>query len=60
MGSSKRDNRARNARESERYRKAAELAIEQLDWCIDYFQKIRKGSIAKALQKNRNWIARRL
>jgi hypothetical protein len=42
-----------------RYRKAAELAVEQLDWCISYLRQIRKPAIARALQKNRESIVAR-
>jgi hypothetical protein len=42
-----------------RYREAAELAIEQLDWCIAYLRKIGKPRIARALQANRNAIVKR-
>jgi hypothetical protein len=43
----------------ERYRKAAELAIEQLDWVISYLRGIGKTEIARALQKNRAQIVER-
>jgi hypothetical protein len=39
-----------------RYREAAELAIEQLDWIINYLRRIHKPQIAKALQQNRDTI----
>ena len=42
-----------------RYRKAADLAIEQLDWVISYFHRIRKHEIARALQRNRTKIVKR-
>jgi len=44
---------------TKRYRKAAELAIEQLDWAIGYFHRIRKHEIARALQRNRTTIVKR-
>jgi hypothetical protein len=42
-----------------RYRRAAELAIEQLDWVISYLHRIRKHEVARALQRNRATIVRR-
>jgi hypothetical protein len=38
---------------------AADLAIENLDWCINYLHSIRKHEIARALRKNRTTIVRR-
>jgi hypothetical protein len=43
-----------------RYREAARLALDQLDWCISYLRSIRKGQIARALAENRTAIARGL
>jgi len=42
--------------EVERYRQAAEDALQQLDWCIGYLHGIRKIGIAKALAVNRGYI----
>jgi hypothetical protein len=42
--------------EVERYRRAAEDALQQLDWCIGYLHGIRKTSISRALARNRNYI----
>jgi hypothetical protein len=36
-------------REVERYREAAERALDQLEWCIDYLYRVRKPDIARAL-----------
>jgi hypothetical protein len=47
-------------REVERYRQAAEDALQQLDWCIGYLHGIRKLEVSKALAKNRSYIRRRL
>ena len=46
--------------ETARYREAARLAFNQLDWCINYLRSIRKEQIARALAENRAAIARRL
>ena len=46
--------------EGERYRRAAEDALQQLDWCIGYLHGIRKARISKALAKNRSFIKREL
>jgi hypothetical protein len=40
----------------ERYRQAAEDALQQLDWCIGYLHGINKTSISKQLAKNRTYI----
>jgi len=42
--------------ELERYRQAAEDALQQLDWCIGYLHGIRKVKISRALAKNRSHI----
>ena len=46
--------------EADRYRKAAEDALQQLDWAIGYLHGIRKTEISKALAKNRSHIRRSL
>jgi hypothetical protein len=53
-GSSSRDN------EAERYRRAAQDALQQLDWAIGYLHGIRKTQISRALAKNRSYIRREL
>ena len=42
--------------EADRYRKAAEDALQQLDWVIGYLHGIRKIEISRALAKNRSYI----
>ena len=42
--------------ELERYRQAAEDALQQLDWCIGYLHGIRKTEISRALARNRAHI----
>jgi hypothetical protein len=46
--------------EVERYRQAAQDALEQLDWCIGYLHGSRKASVAAALGRNRSHIRRSL
>ena len=46
--------------ETDRYRQAAEDALQQLDWTIGYLHGIRKTGISKALAKNRSYIRKRL
>jgi hypothetical protein len=46
--------------ELDRYRRAAEDAIQQLDWCIGYLHGIRKIGISRALAKNRSHIRTQL
>jgi hypothetical protein len=50
------DDNGRNDQELERYRQAAEDALQQLDWCIGYLHGIRKVEISRALAKNRSHI----
>ena len=49
-----------HAEELERYRLAAEDALQQLDWCIGYLHGIRKTEISRALAKNRSYIRTQL
>ena len=42
--------------EVERYRRAAEDALQQLDWCIGYLHGIKKIKISRALACNRSFI----
>jgi hypothetical protein len=48
------------AREAKRYREAAELALNQLQWCIEYLYRIQKPTLAKGLKANREQILARL
>jgi predicted nucleic acid-binding Zn-ribbon protein len=49
---------ARLMEEVERYRTAAEDALQQLDWCIGYFAGAHKSQVARALSANRAHIRR--
>jgi hypothetical protein len=44
----------------QRYRQAAEDALQQLDWCIGYLHGIRKKNISRQLARNRAHIRRNL
>ncbi len=46
--------------EADRYRHAAEDALQQIDWCIGYLHGIRKTRLSQQLAKNRNFIKRNL
>jgi len=46
----------KDADELERYRRAAEDALQQLDWCIGYLHGIRKNAEARLLAQNRQTI----
>jgi hypothetical protein len=46
--------------EADRYRQAAEDALQQLDWAIGYLHGIRKTEISQALAKNRSFIRKSL
>ena len=50
------DNHDRDHSDAERYRRAAEDALQQLDWCIGYLHGIRKVKISRALAQNRGVI----
>jgi hypothetical protein len=54
------DNNKIDREEAERYRHAAEDALQQLDWCIGYLHGIRKVDISRALARNRSLIRTRL
>ena len=47
-------------KQAEQYRRAAEEALQQLDWCIGYLHGIRKGQISTRLAKNREYIKRNM
>ena len=44
----------------DKYRRAAEETLDQVDWCIGYLYRIRKPDIARALERNRSTIRRRM
>ena len=46
--------------ENDRYRQAAQDALEQLDWCIGYLHGIHKTKISTQLAKNRAYIKKNL
>ncbi len=46
--------------ETDRYRRAAEDALQQLDWTIGYLHGIHKTGISKALAQNRSFIRKQL
>jgi hypothetical protein len=46
--------------EADRYRQAAEDALQQLDWTIGYLHGIHKTAISKALARNRSFIRKNL
>jgi hypothetical protein len=43
-----------------RYRRAAEDALQQLDWCIGYLHGIRKSQLSARLARNRQFIKQEL
>jgi hypothetical protein len=43
-----------------RYREAARLTLQQLDWCVTYLHSIRKTQVARVLAKNSAAIAEKL
>jgi hypothetical protein len=46
----------RRPTEAERYRRAAEDALQQLDWTIGYIHGIKKWKVSKVLANNRAYI----
>jgi hypothetical protein len=54
------DDERDDAEEIERYRLAAEEALNQLDWCVSYLYRIRKDRIARTIERNRTFIRREL
>jgi hypothetical protein len=50
----------RNQDDTERYRRAAEDALQQLDWCIGYLHGIKKTRLSRALARNRSFIRTQL
>jgi hypothetical protein len=46
--------------EAARYREAARLALQQVDWCVIYLHSINKNELARALAKNSSAISHRL
>jgi len=59
QASRRRETMARGSNdELERYKRALNDALQQLDWCIGYLQGIRKPNMARALSQNRLHIAR--
>jgi hypothetical protein len=51
---------AREDEEVERFRSAAEETLRLLEWCSDYFYRIRKPEIARTIDSNRRFIQDRL
>ena len=50
---------AKQRSEAQRYRIAADLALEQLDWAINYLYRIRRPQIAGVLRRNKATIVKR-
>jgi hypothetical protein len=46
--------------EAQRYRKAAHMTLDQLDWCAEYLRRLGKRRISKQIAGNRSAIAARL
>ena len=51
-----RGERRRRKSDAARYKRAAEAALEQVDACIRYLERIQKHQLAARLKKNRKWI----
>jgi hypothetical protein len=59
-GNDSKDKRDSKQNEADRYRVAAEDALQQLDWTIGYLHGIHKTEISKALARNREYIKKNL
>jgi hypothetical protein len=46
--------------ELKRYRRALEEVLSQLDWCANYFERMRKPGLARILRRKRAQIAARV
>jgi hypothetical protein len=46
--------------EAVRYRQAAHLALDQLQWCVDYLRTIRKTRLSEQVARNRTALIRKL
>ena len=46
-------------REIARYREAATMAVELLQWCVNYLYRVRRPQLARALERNRAQIIER-
>ena len=46
--------------DTERYKKAMDLALQQIDWCVGYLHGIRKTNVSQALARNRLYIAEQI
>ena len=60
MARNRKDDARSHTEEIERYRRAAEETLNQLEWCVNYLYSIRKNSIASAIAKNRKQIQRQM
>jgi hypothetical protein len=43
-----------------RYREAAHTTLNQLDWCVEYLRRIRKGKVSQQLAINTANIRKRI
>jgi hypothetical protein len=48
------------AEEADRYRRAAEEGLNQLDWCVNYLHRVGKSNIARVIERNRSQIRREM
>jgi F0F1-type ATP synthase membrane subunit b/b' len=47
-------------KELDEYKRAMEDARKQLDWCIQYLHNTQKTKVARALERNRDFIAKQI
>jgi hypothetical protein len=60
LDSKGRDSARARSREADRYRRAAEEALNQLDWCVNYLHGLQKPEIARVIAQNRSFIRREM
>jgi hypothetical protein len=46
-------------REAAHYRRAAQEALKQVDFCAEYLRRIQKGQLAARLSRNSDYIRRK-
>jgi hypothetical protein len=54
------DRKSRAQEDAERYRRAAEATLDQLDQCVSYLHRIHKPRIAATIDRNRKSIRRQM
>jgi hypothetical protein len=51
---------ANTKNELDEYKRALEDVLKQLDWCIQYLHSSQETKVARALERNRDFIAKQI